>query len=95
MRAKGIDHVGQAIGEAAEAGDEQPLQTDIDVEIEAGDHRAGIGIGEGRAIAEELRQDVDIAGQQRRLSQVGARERRAVRENRGFLPAECAVAAAS
>ena len=69
MRGKGIDHLGEAIGEPAEPGDEQPLQArDVAVEIEAGDHRTRLGIGIGRAIAEEFGQHMDVAREQRGLA---------------------------
>ena len=63
---KRVDDVGKPIGEAAQAGDEQPLHAaDVGVEIEPGDHRARIGIGIGRAVAEEFGQHMDVAREQR------------------------------
>ena len=72
VRAQGIDDVGQAIGQAAEAGDEQPFHGgDIDVEIEARDDGARIRIGMGRAIAQKFGQHVDVARQPRGVAGMG------------------------
>jgi hypothetical protein len=74
-----VDHVRQPIGEAAQAGDEQPLEgLDAVVEIEPGDHRARIRIGIGRAIAEEFRQHMGVAGEPRRLRRMGDARHRAL-----------------
>ena len=70
VRSKGIDDIGKAVGEPAKSRHEQPFhRADVGVEIETRDDRARIGIGERRAVAEKLGQDVDVAGKQRRLAQ--------------------------
>lgn len=76
MRGKGLDHLGEPIGETAEAYDEQPLhRTDVGVEIEARDHRAGVGVGVRRAVADEFGKHMDVAGEQRGTAGVtGARD---------------------
>ena len=66
MRGKGLDHLGKPIGQPAEAGDEQPLhRANVGVEIEARDHRARVGVGIGRAVADEFGKHMDVAGEQR------------------------------
>lgn len=66
MRGEGFDHLGQPVSEPAQAGDEQPLHgASVGVEIEAGDHRAGVRVGVGRAVADEFGEDMDVAGEQR------------------------------
>ena len=71
MRPESVNDIGKAVGQAAQSRHEQPLhRTDIDVKIHPGDDRARIRIGEGRTVAEKFRQDMDIAGKQRRRAQV-------------------------
>lgn len=63
VRGKGLDHFGEAIGQPAQAGDEQPLhRTDIGVEIEARDHGARIRVGIRRTVADEFGKHVNVAG---------------------------------
>ena len=77
MRPERVDHVGKPIGQPAQARDEQPLhRADIGVEIEARDHRARVGIGIRRAVAEKFRQHMNVAGQQRRARRHRRRARR-------------------
>ena len=69
MRSKGVNDIGKPVGETAESRHEQLLDgADVGVEPQPCDDRARVGIRERRAIAEKLRQDVDVAGEQRRLA---------------------------
>src|SRR5450755_1508554 len=71
VRAERVDDIRKAIGEPAESRHEQPLhRADVRVEIHPCDDRARIGIGERRAIAEKLRQNVNVAGKPCRLARV-------------------------
>src|SRR6185437_15735633 len=69
MRLERVDHIGKTVSKAAQSRYEQALHgAKVVVEVEARDDSAGIGIGVWRAIAEEFRQDVNVAREQRSLA---------------------------
>ena len=70
MRSKSFDDIRKTIGKPAQPSHEQPLhRAEVGVEIHPCDHRTGVGIGEGRSVAEKFGQNVDVTGTQCRLTQ--------------------------
>ena len=58
-----LDDLAQAVAEAGDAGNVEGDQgRKVALHAEAGDHRAGVGIGEGGSVAEKLRDHVKAAG---------------------------------